>query len=86
MKGGENLNVEKVKQKMQEHGLTLYRLSIKSKVAYSTLHDIIISEKAGNPRIDTVIKIADALGEKIENLIWKWGYLYDKGNSQSKEK
>ncbi|MGH4125639.1 MAG: helix-turn-helix domain-containing protein [Clostridium sp.] len=62
------MNTKKVKQKMQEQGLTLYKLSIKSQIAYSTLHDI-ISGKAENPRIDTVMKIVDALGEKIENLI-----------------
>lgn len=53
---------------MQKEGLSLYKLSIKSNVAYSTLHDI-ISGKVKNPRIDTVAKIAEALKEKVENLI-----------------
>lgn len=62
------MNVEKLKQKIEESGLTLYKLSIKSQVAYSTLHDI-ISGKAKNPRIDTITKIAGALEEKVESLI-----------------
>lgn len=62
------MNVIRLKKKMQKEGLSLYKLSIKSNVAYSTLHDI-ISGKVKNPRIDTVAKIAEALKEKVENLI-----------------
>lgn len=62
------LNVIKLKQKMRENKLTLYKLSVKSNIAYSTLHDI-ISGKAKNPRIDTIIKIAIALDEQVQNLI-----------------
>lgn len=69
-KRGEILNVAKLKQKIQQKGLTLYKLSIKSEVAYSTLHDI-LSGKAKNPRIDTITKIANALEEKVESLIWR---------------
>lgn len=60
---------ERLKQKMQEKHLTLYKLSIESGVSYSTLHDIIITGKAKNPRIDTIRKIANTLEEKVENLI-----------------
>ncbi|HGG0416565.1 TPA: helix-turn-helix domain-containing protein [Clostridium sporogenes] len=62
------MNITRLKKKIQEKNLTLYELSIKSQVAYSTLHDI-INGKAKNPRIDTITKIAHALGEKVESLI-----------------
>lgn len=63
------MNVEKIKQKMKKKGFSLYKLSLKSEIPYSTLHDLIITKKAKNPRIDTVVKIAESLGEKVESLI-----------------
>ncbi|MHB9946938.1 transcriptional regulator [Clostridium botulinum] len=62
------MNITRLKKKIQEKSLTLYELSIKSEVPYSTLHDI-ITGKAKNPRIDTITKIANALEEKVESLI-----------------
>lgn len=68
-KRGDKLNVEKIKERMNEKGLSLYKLSLKSNIPYSTLHDLVVTKKAKNPRIDTVIKIANGLEEKVENLI-----------------
>lgn len=64
------MNTVKIKQKIHDEGISLYKLSADSGVAYSTLHDI-VNGKAKSPRIDTLTKIANALGVKIENLIWR---------------
>gem|GEM_PF-3649088 len=63
------MNTDVIKQLLKERGLTLYKLSREAEISYSTLHDIIITRKTKNPNIDTVKKIADFLGEKIEKLI-----------------
>lgn len=54
---------------MKEKNLSLYRLSLQSGISYSTLHDIIATGKVKNPKLDTATKIANALEEKLEELI-----------------
>lgn len=63
------MDKEKIKQKMDEKNITLYKLSVESGLGYSTLHDIVVTGKIKNPRIDTLGKIAQALNESIESFI-----------------
>jgi len=63
-----NLVGKIIKQKMQKENFSIYELSKKSKVAYATLHNI-ISGKAKNPRIGTLVKIAQALNVPLQNLV-----------------
>ena len=57
-----------IRKKIDSDNVSIYELSQKSGVAYATLHNI-ISGKAKNPRIGTLIKIANALDEPLQNLI-----------------
>lgn len=52
----------------KEKGFTQEKLAREADISYNTLIKI---ERAGieNPRIETVIKLADALNVKIDNLI-----------------
>jgi DNA-binding Xre family transcriptional regulator len=63
------LNIEKLKQKLLEKKLNVYELHSLTGISYSTLHDIIVTQKTKNPRVETVKKIASALGEDLGNLI-----------------
>lgn len=62
------MDVEKLKQLLEEKKFSLYKLSIKSGIGYATLHDI-ISGKNKNPRVGTVAKIAGVFGKKVDDLI-----------------
>ena len=68
------MDTAKLKKLIKDKGMSLNELSIKSCIGYATVHDI-VSGKVENPRIDTVIKIAEGLGETVEKLISKgdWG-------------
>lgn len=57
-----------IKQRMEDKKISIYALSKKSEVAYATLHDI-ISGKSTNPRVGTLIKIADALNQDVQALV-----------------
>lgn len=59
---------EKLEEILKETNISLYKLANDSNIGYATLHDI-MSGKTKNPGIDTVTKIANALGKKIDDLI-----------------
>jgi lambda repressor-like predicted transcriptional regulator len=67
-KGGVNLFSETIKENLRSSDMSIYELSKKSEVAYATLHNI-ISGKSQSPRVGTLIKIAKALDEPLQNLI-----------------
>lgn len=59
---------EKLEEILKEADISLYKLAADSNIGYATLYDI-MSRKIKNPRIDTVTKIANALGKKVDDLI-----------------
>ncbi len=59
---------KKIEEILKEKNTSLNKLANGSNVGYATLHDI-MSGKTKNPGIDTVIKIANFLGKKIDDLI-----------------
>ncbi len=64
------MKLDKLKQKMYEKNKSILALSKDSGVPYATLYDI-LNNKAKNPRINTVEKIALALGIGLEDICYK---------------
>lgn len=62
------MNTRKLKQAMNEKGLTIHGLAIKSNVAYSTAYDIMHGNIV-NPKIETIVKIANTLGISLNSIL-----------------
>ena len=62
------MNSDKLKKKIQEDKINLYKLSRESGIPYATLHDI-VSGKTKNPTVDTILKLAKTLEESVESII-----------------
>jgi len=63
-----NTIAEKIRNKRIELGLTQEQLAIKAGIPYTTLSKI-ENELVKNPTVNTLKKIADALGFKIDDLL-----------------
>lgn len=61
------MKLDKLKQKMSETNKSILGLSKESGVPYATVYDI-LNNKAKNPRINTVEKIAGALGIGLDDI------------------
>lgn len=64
----ENLLGKKIKKLRQKNNLTQEKLAIKAGIPYTTLTKI-ESGVIKKPAVQTVVKIAEALGVKVEDLI-----------------
>lgn len=53
---------------MNTQGITVYKLAVNSNVEHSTISRI-LSGKRKHPRVDTVVKIARALGVTINDIL-----------------
>lgn len=73
--------VTRLKQAMQERGFNAKSLSEASGINQTGVRDI-IKERSKNPRMDTIVKIADALGVRHEWLMSGFGAMYvpEQGN------
>ncbi|MEG0133036.1 MAG: helix-turn-helix transcriptional regulator [Clostridium sp.] len=63
------MDTDKITDKMQQEKISLYELQKLTKISYSTLHDILVTHKTKNPRVETVCKIAKSLGMDISELL-----------------
>lgn len=72
-------NKNKVELLRKRNGWSKYRLAKEANMAQSTLHDI-VSGKNVNPRMDTISKIADALGVSVNE------FFDEEDNESIKEK
>lgn len=64
------MKLDMLKEKMLESNKSILALSKESGVAYATVYDI-INNKAKNPRINTMTKIATALGLSLEDICYQ---------------
>jgi len=62
--------LKKLVKLRKERGLTQEGLARKANISYHTLIKL-ESEGIGNPKIETVIKLADALGISVDKLLGK---------------
>lgn len=62
------MDAKRLRQLMSEKGITIYRLSHMTGIRDGVLGRL-VNEKTRDPRISTVIKIADALNVDINDLI-----------------
>lgn len=62
------MDIEKLKLIMKSKNISMYKLAKYLNTSSSTISDI-INKRNKNPRIDTVAKIAKALGVRTEELI-----------------
>ena len=64
------MDAKRLRQLMSDKGITIYRLSHMTGIRDGVLGRL-VNEKTRDPRISTVIKIADALNIDINELIAK---------------
>lgn len=62
-------NLEKLRK---QKGWSLEKLAVESNVSYNTLIKI-IHDRISNPKIETVINLADALGVSLDELVGRKG-------------
>ena len=59
---------ENLKEAMENAGLTVSELSYDARVPYQRVY-YILNNKTPNPRVETLKKIADALGVTVDQLL-----------------
>ena len=64
-KGGELMNLQEI---LDEKQMTMYRLSKEAKVSFTTISEICSGKRKGI-KLDTAIKIANALNIRVTDLI-----------------
>lgn len=77
------MRIDILKKTMEKEKITMNQLSKKSNVGYATIYDI-LNGNVINPRVDTLKRIVNSLGLKIEDVIGEMNYEESKGNIENK--